>query len=301
MIFSDPNNTSDSFIDQVNFSLRGEEDAPVSGTDEYVLWTATANRKKDEWARDVKQSWSSLFKNTAPNERGTVSTAGTTTLTGTSTYFTDYQVGDTILVSGETVRTIATITSNTSLTVTVAFSTTASSLTFTHATIIKTGVQNYSLHRKLLTLSDRVSITDTNTNLNYYLPVEPQQRDIYTTNTSYVSGDNPKILTLIPTINSTQNTNLIGGTLNAPGYYLPDNLSAATDVIPVDDPYWLVYAVASEIAFNDVTYEDKYVDLNTKANNLYQMMTNSNRRGTSNNPRKVLTNVKRIYSPDTRN
>lgn len=63
---------------------------------------------------------------------GTVATNGTTTLTGTSTQFLNtFKVGDTITVSGETIRTIATIASNTSLTVTVAFSTTASSLSYT--------------------------------------------------------------------------------------------------------------------------------------------------------------------------
>jgi hypothetical protein len=63
---------------------------------------------------------------------GTVATNGTTTLTGTATQFTNtFKVGDTITVTGETVRTIATIASDTSLTVTVAFSTTASALSYT--------------------------------------------------------------------------------------------------------------------------------------------------------------------------
>jgi len=62
---------------------------------------------------------------------GTVATAGTVALTGTNTLFTNYEVGDFLKVSGETKRTIATIVSDTSLTVTVAFSTTATSLSFT--------------------------------------------------------------------------------------------------------------------------------------------------------------------------
>jgi hypothetical protein len=63
---------------------------------------------------------------------GTVATNGTITLTGTSTQFTNtFKVGDTITVSGETVRTIATIVSDTSLTVSVAFTTTASALAYT--------------------------------------------------------------------------------------------------------------------------------------------------------------------------
>ncbi len=60
---------------------------------------------------------------------GTVATAGSTTLTGTGTNFlAAYSVGDSIYVDGETVRIVATITNNTTLTVTSAFSTTASAL-----------------------------------------------------------------------------------------------------------------------------------------------------------------------------
>ncbi len=63
---------------------------------------------------------------------GTVATNATVTLTGTSTQFLNtFKIGDTITVSGETVRTIATIPSDTSLTATVAFSTTASGLSYT--------------------------------------------------------------------------------------------------------------------------------------------------------------------------
>ena len=64
---------------------------------------------------------------------GTVATNGTTTLTGTSTTFErSFVVGDTISVAGETDRIIAAIASDTSLTVTVAFSTTDSGLAYTH-------------------------------------------------------------------------------------------------------------------------------------------------------------------------
>lgn len=62
-------------------------------------------------------------------EIGTVATAGTTTLTGTGTNFLAvYRAGDSIYVDGETVRTVSAIASNTSLTVTSAFSTTAATL-----------------------------------------------------------------------------------------------------------------------------------------------------------------------------
>lgn len=63
---------------------------------------------------------------------GTVATNGTVNLTGTGTRFTNtFKVGDTITVSGETIRTIATISSDTTLTSTVAFATTASGLSYT--------------------------------------------------------------------------------------------------------------------------------------------------------------------------
>jgi hypothetical protein len=61
---------------------------------------------------------------------GTVDTAGTTALVGTETLFTSFNVGDTITVSGETTRTIATITDDTHLTVSAAFATTATGLTY---------------------------------------------------------------------------------------------------------------------------------------------------------------------------
>jgi hypothetical protein len=61
---------------------------------------------------------------------GTVATVGTKALTGTDSNFTDYSVGDTVTVAGETTRIIETITNDTSLTGTVAFANTASNLTY---------------------------------------------------------------------------------------------------------------------------------------------------------------------------
>jgi hypothetical protein len=64
---------------------------------------------------------------------GTVATSETTTLTGTSTTFErSFVVGDTISVSGETDRVVATIVSDTELTVTVAFDNTDTGLAYTH-------------------------------------------------------------------------------------------------------------------------------------------------------------------------
>lgn len=276
---------------QINTAYRGtDDDPPAIGTTDGDEWLLTANRKKDEWARAAKQSWQSNFLLDKPNEPGTVATTATTALTGTSTYFSDYRVGDTILVSGETVRTIATIPSNTSLTVTVAFSNTASAKTFTHQTIIATGVQSYSVHRSFLTPATSSFGSLTAQDIRYRIS-RPQENDRFTLNT-YLSGRGPQILTFQDNILS--GDQIVGGTLKMPGFYIPDDMAAATDIVPVDDPYWLVYATASELAFNDLTYSDKAPDLNAKANNLYSQMAQNNRRGTSGYPRTARTNVDRI-------
>lgn len=62
---------------------------------------------------------------------GTVATAATTALVGTNTNFTDFKVGDIVEVDGETQRTIASITDDENLTVTVAFSNTDDELDYT--------------------------------------------------------------------------------------------------------------------------------------------------------------------------
>jgi len=60
---------------------------------------------------------------------GTIATTGTTAAVGTGTKFTtEYTAGDTIMVGTETVRTVDVITDDTHMTVTVAFSNTASGL-----------------------------------------------------------------------------------------------------------------------------------------------------------------------------
>src|ERR1035437_5904072 len=62
---------------------------------------------------------------------GTVTTNGSTTLTGVGTTFLNtFSAGDTITVFGETIRTILSIGGDLSLTVTVPFVTTASTLSW---------------------------------------------------------------------------------------------------------------------------------------------------------------------------
>ena len=283
-------------LSKISYALRGlDDDAPSFGDDEANYWLSVLNDKKDELFQDTKNKWSSSFKTTYPNEPGTVATTGTTTLTGTSTFFEDYRVGDKILVSGETVRTIATIASDTSLTVTVAFSNTASSKTFTHTTILASGVQSYSFPRSFLLPSDQVSVTTTDDTVRYIDIIHPQERNSLTQSV-FISGENPQVITFTNTL-TTQD--IVGGELSVPGYFLPPDMTAATDQLPFPNANWGVFAASAEIAFNDIVYEDKASDLNQKANALYTAMAQKNRSGTWNNPRKIPTNINRIR--DTRN
>lgn len=284
------------FLTQVNYALRGTDDSvPTFGTDDANYWVATLNRKKNELYRNSKVLWDETFLTSPPNEVGTVATAGTTTLTGTNTRFLDYAIGDKITVSGETERTIATISSNISLTVTSAFSTTASSLAFTRKIIIEDGVSEYNVSRKLIAPANRAYILKTNGTKTYLDYVQPRE-SITSTRYVYLYGVNPTTLNFTNDIASTED--IVGGTLFVPGYYMPDDVALETDELPLSDPYWGVMATASEIAFNDITYEDKAQDLNAKANALYMQMVRANRRNTYNQPNKIPSNVRRIRSTE---
>ncbi len=215
-------------ISRVSYALRGTDDeSPTEGSDDANYWLETANRKKDEWATDANESWSSLFA------------------------VTDL------------------------------------------ATVVADGVQTYNLSSSFLRPADDVYVTTTDNDRILFNLVEPQLR--YTVaNAVYISGSNPQKLTFVDEISTDSQANLIGGTITVAGYFMPPDMTLYSGTVPVDDPNWLVMAVASEIAFNDVSYEDKYVDLNAKANALYEAMKATNNRGTSTNPRKLPTIVDRI-------
>lgn len=289
--------TVSEFMTEVNYSLRGiDDDTPTEGNDEWIQWLSILNRFKNSLYQDPTKEWRFSFKLSAPIEPGTVATTGTTTLTGTGTYFTDYQVGDKITVSGETIRTIATITSDTSLTVTAAFSNTASAKTFTRDTIIQTGVESYNLHRRFIGASDEVYVLTTGSEKVYFKIQQPQERSRNTKNV-YLSGANPEVLTFTTDVESTEN--IVGGSLIVPGYYNVADLTLGTDTMPFPDGgQWAVQAVAAEIAFGDITYEDRAPTLQDRANDLYKKLVRNNRRGTYNNPGSIPTNVYRIK--DTR-
>jgi hypothetical protein len=262
------------FLDNTYTAYRGkiQSRTPTWGTDKANIVIAIGNRKIQEWGTDARNKWNSLFETSAQSEIGTVTTAGSTTLTGTGTFFTDYLVGDKITVNGETERTIDTITSDTVLTVTVAFTTTASSLAFTRSTIVDTTNDlTYKLNRRFFQPSDFAKVVRTDSSIVEYPIVKAQQRSIVD-QALYVHGLAPKKITFAQKIDS----GLDGGVLTVPGYYSPAPILLPTDVIPVDDPNWLVYITASELARNDPAKEDNFPTLAGMANDLFTKMSNAN-------------------------
>lgn len=156
---------------------------------------------------------------------------------------------------------------------------------------IAEGTNVFDLDDQFLLPDSKVTVTDLSGNENDFTIVKPAERDRYT-NSVYISGADPQVLTFSDDIDTS--STLIGGAVNISGYTIPDDIASDTDTILVDDPYWLVMAVASELAFNDLTYADKAPDLNAKAGSLYEQMASNNRRGSNNNPRTARTNVDKI-------
>ncbi len=132
--------------------------------------------------------------------------------------------------------------------------------------------------------SDSVYVIDRGGLRHDYFIVQPQERDV-TKQQVFIGGHNPQTLYFTKPILSTDQ--IVGGTVYMPGYYLPPNVNAATDTLPVPDPNWQCIATAAELAFSDSTYENKAPDLQTKANSLYDLMVKANRRGTYGNARKM--------------
>ena len=211
---------------RINYALRGIDDTtPSEGSEDATYWLDLINRKKDEFATDPLENWSSLFE-----------------------------------------------------------------LRDLSAPVAALN-QVYDLPTDFLRPSDDVYVTTTDDQRIDFNLLKPQLRD-FVPNPVFISGLNPQTLTFVDDI--TASSQLVGGTITVGGYYLPADMTAFTDTVPVNDPNWLAMAVAAEIAFNDVSYEDKAPDLNAKANALYMAMKAANRRGTITHPRTIPTSVRRI-------
>lgn len=168
-------------------------------------------------------------------------------------------------------------------------------------TITASATPSYNTNTTLIAPSDEVYAVDTNSKKVYYDLIKPKERP-YNGRYFYLAGMNPQVLYCTNEIVATED--IVGGTLYLPGYYMPTDIDSSTEdgtsTIPFLDPYYGVMAVASEIAFNDITFEDKATDLSGKANYLYQQMVRKNRRNTYGEIRPIPTKVRRIGNTETR-
>jgi hypothetical protein len=67
-----------------------------------------------------------------------------------------------------------------------------------------------------------------------------------------------------------------GGTINVPSNLFADHLSKANDVVPVDDPNWLVLMCAAEYVRNDITRAQNYPDIVAEAVDVMKYMKKAN-------------------------
>ena len=67
-----------------------------------------------------------------------------------------------------------------------------------------------------------------------------------------------------------------GGTITIAGYAIPATLTTGTDVISVDDPYWLCFMAAAEYIRTDLTRQAQYPNLIAQANNVMEGMKSDN-------------------------
>lgn len=163
--------------------------------------------------------------------------------------------------------------------------------------ITASATPSFASDATLIAPSDEVYAVDTNSNTIYYDVIKPRQRP-HTGRQFYLAGVNPQTLYCTNAITATED--IVGGTLYLPGYYMPAEVSGASDVLPLPDPYWGVMATAFEVAFGDITYEDKTEGLNIRANALMMQMTRNNRRHTYGATKKPPTVTYQIKSPEER-
>lgn len=67
-----------------------------------------------------------------------------------------------------------------------------------------------------------------------------------------------------------------GGTIQVPGYILPDPLVGASDELQIDDPWWLCFICAAEVVRNDVSRQNQYPNLVSQAINSMNGMKEHN-------------------------
>lgn len=130
-----------------------------------------------------------------------------------------------------------------------------------------TGTQVYDIDDDIIRPSDYVQLVDANNNKRTIQILKPQTVALATEG-CYVSGTDPLQLTFVTTIGDS----LSGLTIQMPCYTMPDDYTSPNDTIIIDNPQWLIYATAAELARNDYSKEEQYSNLQGIANDLYANM-----------------------------
>jgi len=153
---------------------------------------------------------------------------------------------------------------------------------------IDTAQDTYALPAGFMGNSDFAKVTKTDGSKIEYPVVLPQQRDQFD-QALYILGSNIVFAQDI-------DTGIDGGTLKLAAYYMPEDIVEATDPVAVDDPNWLVYALAAELARNDPARDDQVGNLVAQANDLYQKMIVNNAFSGYLQPNRIETNMPTIGS-----
>lgn len=169
--------------------------------------------------------------------------------------------------------------------------------------------QAYDIDDDIFYLSDWVYINRTDGNTDRFKVVHPEARNesfsaigtiasdngdplVYLTGSSQDTGSNLTINFETPWANMSAAD--IGGTVEFGCYVLPSDMVNPNDVVPVNDPEWMVQRLAAELARNDPAKQDQYPYLVGVANDLYgkmQLANQGNSYQQPNGPTYVLPNI----------
>jgi len=153
---------------------------------------------------------------------------------------------------------------------------------------------SFELSAEFLAAANQAYILKLDGNKTYLDFIQPDEAE--TKSGIYIAGVNPQTLYFTSPVETGQD--IVGGAVYLPGYFVPADVTDENEDINIPDPNWAVASVAAELAFADITYEDRAEALNAKANMLYNLMVKANRRGTYGNPRVTPTRVRRIRNTE---
>ena len=118
---------------------------------------------------------------------------------------------------------------------------------------------------------DVVTIVKLDGTKSYYQTVYAQQLKLYKTGKYCAQVGQTLVFNKAFTATDPE----FGGTLQNPAYKFATHLVADADVVPVDDPQWLVLASSAEYVRNDIVKQNQYGPLVNEANALMDLMKDS--------------------------